>query len=138
MFQKMFLKIILERHKFVQEYVSLENDDEYKSSSSTFYLLLPLDPGKHGRISVDWVLVRRCLSSPIFKHPYLYVGDQTSQNSIYLHLANGHFNLDDFVNSLVYVPCNNTFFFISDVLWEKNGYSLHDDSKNHVKHYKEK
>ncbi|KAH6828797.1 dicer-like 4 [Perilla frutescens var. hirtella] len=148
MFQKMFLKIILDRHKFVSEYVSLENDDVYKSSSTTFYLLLPVDPKKHDRISVDWALVKRCLSSPIFKHPRLHVADQTSQNSKHLHqtsqnskhlhLASGHFNFDDVVDSLVYVPCRDIFFFISDVFWEKNGYSLHDDSKNHVKHYKEK
>lgn len=122
----------------MSEYVSLENDDVYNSSSATFYLLLPLEPIKHGSISVDWALIKRCLSSPIFKLPRLDVGDQTSQSSKYLHLANGHFSSDDVVNSLVYVPCNRKFFFISAVYWEKNGYSLHGASKDHVQHYKEK
>ncbi|XP_047944446.1 dicer-like protein 4 isoform X1 [Salvia hispanica] len=138
MVQKMFLQIILDRHKFVSEYVSLKNDDVYNSSSATFYLLLPIEPIEHGSISVDWALIKRCLSSPIFKLPRLDVGDQTSQSSKYLHLANGHFSSDDVVNSLVYVPCNHKFFFISEVYWEKNGYSLHGVSKDHVQHYKEK
>ncbi|KAG6410468.1 hypothetical protein SASPL_128529 [Salvia splendens] len=138
MVQKMFLQIILDRHKFVSEYVSLKNDDVYNSSSATFYLLLPLEPIKHGSISVDWALIKRCLSSPIFKLSRLDVGDQTSQSSKYLHLSNGHFSSDDVVNSLVYVPCNRKFFFISAVYWEKNGYSLHGASKDHVQHYKEK
>nr|AIE15766.1 Dicer-like protein 4a [Salvia miltiorrhiza] len=138
MVQKMFLQIILDRHKFVSEYVSLKNDDVSNSSSSTFYLLLPIEPAKHGSISVDWALIRRCLSSPIFKLPHLDVGDQTSQSSKYLHLANGHFSSDDVVDGLVYVPCSNIFFFISDVYWEKSGRSLHGYSNDHVQHYKEK
>lgn len=134
----MFLKIILDRHKFIPEYVPLENDDVYESSSSTFYLLLPLITEEHDKISVDWTLVKRCLSSPIFKHPCIDVGDENSQLSDYLHLANCHLSVDDVVNSLVYVPCKDTFFFISEVFSEKNGHSLHNESKNHVKHYNEK
>lgn len=138
MFQQMFLKIILDRYKFVSEYVSLEKDDVCNLSSSTFYLLLPLDMRKYDSISVDWALIKRCLASPIFKHPCHDVGNQISQSSKYLHLANGHFSLDDVVDSLVYVPCNNIFFFVSAVYREMNGYSLHSGSKNHVQHYKEK
>lgn len=138
MVQHLFLQIILDRNKFVSEYVSLKNDDVYNSSSATFYLLLPLEPVKHGSISVDWALIKRCLSSPIFKQPHLDVRDQTSQSSKYLHLANGHFSLHDVVDSLVYVPCNHIFFFISDVCWEKSGHSLHGNSNDHMQHYKEK
>lgn len=137
MFQKMSLQIILDRHKFVSEYVSLEKDDVCYSSSSTFYLLLPLDMRKHDSISVDWALIKRCLASPIFKHPRCDVGGQTSQSSKHLHLANGYFSLDDIVGSLVYVPCNNIFFFVSAVL-EQNGYSLTSGSNSYVQHYKEK
>lgn len=138
MFQKMYLRVILDRHKFIPEFVSLESDDAYESNSSTFYLLLPLVPKMHDRIAVDWALVKRCLSSPIFKHPRINVGHETSQPSNYLHLANGHLSADDVVGSLVYVPCKAIFFFISGVFPEKNAHSLYDDSKSHVQHYNEK
>lgn len=138
MVQQMFLQIILDRHKFVSDYVSLKNDDAYNSSPSTFYLLLPLEPVRHDSISVDWALINRCLSSPIFKHPHLDMGDRTSQSSKYLHLANGRFSPEDVVDSLVYVPCNDIFFFISDVYWEKSGHSLYGYSNDHVQHYKKR
>ncbi|KAL8497779.1 hypothetical protein ACS0TY_021203 [Phlomoides rotata] len=138
MFQKMYLRVILDRHKFIPEFVSLESDDAYDSNSSTFYLLLPLVPEKHDRISVDWTVVKRCLSSPIFKQPRINVDHETSQLGNYLHLANGHLSVDDVVGSLVYVPCKAIFFFICSVFPEKNAHSLHDDSKSHVQQYNEK
>ncbi|KAL0315312.1 UNVERIFIED_CONTAM: Dicer-like protein 4 [Sesamum radiatum] len=137
MFQQMFLKIILDRHQFIPEYVSLENNDVYELSSSTFYLLLPVIQHVDDKISVDWTLVNRCLSSPIFRHPGIGRADETSQVKNYLHLANGQKSVHDVVNSLVYVPCKCTFFFISDILPEKSGYSLYNDSKSHVEHYTE-
>ncbi|XP_020549658.1 dicer-like protein 4 isoform X2 [Sesamum indicum] len=137
MFQKMFLKIILDRHQFIPEYVSLENNDVYELSSSTCYLLLPVIQHEDDKISVDWTLVNRCLSSPIFRHPGIGGGDETSQVKNYLHLANGQKSVHDVVNSLVYVPCKDIFFFISDILPEKSGYSLYNDSKSHVEHYTE-
>ncbi|GER33663.1 dicer-like protein 4 [Striga asiatica] len=137
MFQELFLKIIVDRHKLTQEYVVLENNDVYESSSSTFYLLLPVILHEHDKISVDWTLVRRCLSSPIFRHPSLGLADETSQLNYQLHLANSRENIDDVENSLVYVPCKDTFFFISDIVREKSGHSLYDDSKSHIEHYAE-
>ncbi|KAI3446800.1 hypothetical protein Pfo_003465 [Paulownia fortunei] len=136
--EQIFLKIIVDRRKFIPEYVVLENNDVYESSSSTFYLLLPVIQHEHNKISVDWTLVKRCLSSPIFRHPGIGVGDETSQLNNLLHLANGRKSVHDVVNSLVYVPCKDTFFFISDISQEKSGYSFYDDSKSHVEHYTEK
>ncbi|KAL3629633.1 endoribonuclease Dicer [Castilleja foliolosa] len=137
MFQQLFLKIILDRHKLIPEYVVLENNDVYEASSSTFYLLLPVILHEHGKISVDWTLIRRTLSSPIFKHPGVGLDDETSQHKIYLHLANGRKSVHDVVHSLVYVACKNTFFFISGIFPGKSGHSLYDDSKSHVEHYAE-
>ncbi|XP_051114005.1 dicer-like protein 4 [Andrographis paniculata] len=137
MFQKMCLNIILDRHMFVSEYVSLENDDAYESSSSSFYLLLPVVPHEYNKISVDWTLVKRCLSSPIFRNTGFVATGATSQLKNHLHLANGLKSREDVVNSLVYVPCKDTFFFISDISPHENGYSLYDDTKSHVEHYTE-
>ncbi|KAK4391355.1 Dicer-like protein 4 [Sesamum angolense] len=95
------------------------------------------DEHEDDKISVDWTLVNRCLSSPIFRHPGIGGADETSQVKNYLHLANGQKSVHDVVNSLVYVPCKYTFFFISDILPEKSGYSLYNDSKSHVEHYTE-
>ncbi|KAL3623963.1 endoribonuclease Dicer [Castilleja foliolosa] len=137
MFQQLFLKIILDRHELIPDYVVLENNDVYESSSSTFYLLLPVILHEHGKISVDWTLIRRCLSSPIFEHPGVGLSDETSQLTNHLHLANGCKSVHDVVHSLVYVPCKNTFFFISGIFPGKSGHSLYDDSKSHVEHYAE-
>ncbi|KAK4391373.1 Dicer-like protein 4 [Sesamum angolense] len=105
MFQQMFLKIIFDRHLFKPEYVSLENNDVYELSTSTFYLLLPVIHHGDDKISVDWTLVNRCLSSPIFRHPGIGGGEETSQAKNYLYLDNGQKSVHDIVNSLVYVPC---------------------------------
>lgn len=136
MFQKMFLKIILDRHVIVSEYVSLENDDD-ESSSSTFYLLLPVIPFEYNKLAIDWKLINRCLSSPIFRNTGSAASDESSQLEDTLHLANGLKSIQDVVNSLVYVPCKDTFFFISDIFSHKSGFSLYDDSKSHMEHYAE-
>lgn len=132
----MFLKIILDRHEFIPESVSLEDVDAFESTTSTFYLLLPVIEHEYEKISIDWTLVKRCLSSPIFRQPNIGVGDEISRLN-HLYLANGRSNLHDVINSLVYVPCKDTFFFISDIFPKKNGYSPYDDSKSHMEHYTE-
>lgn len=137
MFQQMSLKIILDRDQFIPEYVSLETNDLYEPSSSTFYLLLPVIQLENDKISVDWTLIKRCLSSPIFRQPGIGLGNEMNQLNNRLHLANGLKCVDEIVNSLVYVPCKNTFFFVSDIFPEKDGYSLYDDSKTHMEHYTE-
>ncbi|KAH6779316.1 hypothetical protein C2S52_010553 [Perilla frutescens var. hirtella] len=136
-FQKMYLKVLLDRHEFQPEYLSLEDNNVLESNSSTFYLLLPVVEPEQDRFSVDWTLIRRCLSSPIFKHRSSDVEDNICQITGHLHLANGYTSLNDTLNSLVYLPCKNTFFFISDILAETDAYSSYNDSKSHVEHYSE-
>ncbi|XP_073150113.1 dicer-like protein 4 isoform X2 [Henckelia pumila] len=134
-FQQMCLNIILDRSKFIPEYFSLEENDVHEANTSTFYLTLPIVQHDDDKISVDWMLVNRCLSSPIFRHRDNVVDDEIPQPNSRLHLSNGGKDARDIVNSLVYVPCKDTFFFISDICHEKNGYSLYDESKTHAEHY---
>lgn len=133
-FQRMFLKIILDRSEFISEFVSLEKKD-FVDSASKFYLLLPVNLFGHNKISVDWELVRRCLSSPIFGTSVCTSNNKMSKFEEQLQLANGSKSVHDVANSLVYVPCKDAFFFISDVVKDKNAYSIYKDSKNHVEHY---
>ncbi|KAL6973925.1 endoribonuclease Dicer [Sarracenia purpurea var. burkii] len=135
-FQEMSLKVILDRSEFNSEFVSLGGNSFSSSGSSTCYLLLPVILHEYERtMTVDWKLVKKCLSSPIFR------GEGDARDSIiphlsnHLQLANGRHNINDVKNSLVYAPCKNIFFFISDVVPEKNGYSTFKDSTNHIEHY---
>ncbi|KZV28379.1 dicer-like protein 4 [Dorcoceras hygrometricum] len=134
-FQQMFLNIILDRSKFIPEYFSLEENDVHEANTSTFYLLLPIVQYDDKKIFVDWMLVNRCLSSPIFRHQEDVVNDDIPQTNCRLHLSNGVKDVHDIVDSLVYVPRKETFFFISEICHGKNGYSLYDKSKTHVEHY---
>lgn len=130
--QEMFLKAILDRSEFIPESISLGKSDFSNSSSLTYYLMLPvvfLECGN--KMTVDWNLVRRCLSSPIFGVPEYANGHMNN----YLHLYNGCKSVEDVKNSLVYVPCKNTFFFVSEVIKNKNGYCTYKDLTNHVEHY---
>lgn len=123
----MFFKVILDRSQFIPEFVSLEDTDS-NLSSFTFYLLLPVIITEDNQISVDWNLITRCLSSPIFGAP----GDTTvGISNGQLHLSDEVRSYEDVINSLVYVPCKDTFFFISDVITKKNGYNVR-------KHYNER
>ncbi|KAH7859943.1 hypothetical protein Vadar_007343 [Vaccinium darrowii] len=130
-FQEMSLKAILDRSQLIPEFVSLSSNGFSDSSSSTFYLLLPVIRHENeSTMAVDWKLMKRCLSSPIF----------TKVNAIpclnyHLELANGPHSINDVENSLVYAPCKDTFFFISNVVPEKNAYDSFKDSTNHVEHY---
>nr|GMD28858.1 dicer-like protein 4 [Ipomoea batatas] len=135
-FQQMFLKAILDRKELIPEFVSLERKGP-RDSSSTFFLLLPVNLHKDNKFFVDWKLVRRCLSSPIFKTPEDVKDDGISQFHIQLQLANGPKSRSDVVNSLVYMPCKEkeAFFFIADIVVNKDGYSLFKDSRDHVTHY---
>ncbi|VFQ61325.1 unnamed protein product [Cuscuta campestris] len=133
-FQQMFLKVILDREEFIPEFKALERET-FSDSSSTFFLLLPLNLHEDNTTFVDWKLVRRCLSSPIFKNIENAYDDKISQLHNHLQLANGPKSFDDILNSLVYMPCKDKFFFVSDIVLNKDGYSLYKDSKNHVAHY---
>ncbi|KAK2993669.1 hypothetical protein RJ640_009484 [Escallonia rubra] len=135
-FQEMCLKVILDRSELIGEHVSLGKSDCINSSSPTFYLMLPVIRHTYkNSLTIDWKLVRRCLSSSIFR-----TSKDAGENAILdpksnLHLANGLKSKEDVVGSLVYAPCKNTFFFVSDVVLDKNGYSRAKDSINHVDHY---
>ncbi|XP_057508707.1 dicer-like protein 4 isoform X1 [Actinidia eriantha] len=134
-FQKMSLKVILDRSEFIPEYVSLGKNGFSSLGSSTFYLLLPVEHEYKSTMTVDWKLVKRCLSSPIFRSRGDARDSVIPHRNNHLELANGPHNINDVINSLVYAPCKDTFFFISDVVPEKNGYSLYKDSTNHKEHY---
>lgn len=134
----MFLKVILHRSEFVSECVQLgDSKDSYKACSSTFYLLLPVILNDYNnKITVDWKSIKRCLSSPIFRNPAENAGSGYSPLIGQLQLANGPRNEDEVVNSLVYARYKNVFFFVADIIAEKNGYSTSMNGASHVDHFK--
>ncbi|KAM7268329.1 hypothetical protein ACFE04_010495 [Oxalis oulophora] len=136
-FQEMFLKVILDRSEFIQEYVPLGKNDSDVHDSSTFYLLLPvLSHDYLNTMSVDWKLVRKCLSSPIFRAPTPAKDHEIISSGAHLHLANGCWSINDIENSLGFCPQKNAFFFVTNIVWDKNGYSPYKDSDttSHVDH----
>lgn len=134
-FHEMWLKVILDRTELIPEFVSLGENDFSKSGSSTFYLMLPVITHEYvNKMTVDWKLVRRCLSSPIFCSPEDTVCNGT-HNTNNLILANGTKSVAEVVNSFVYAPCKNIFFFVTDIVPEKNGYSEFKESISYVEHY---
>ncbi|XP_063950515.1 dicer-like protein 4 isoform X1 [Daucus carota subsp. sativus] len=138
-FQEMFLKVIIDRSEFNSEYVPLGRIDFDILAPRTYYLMLPVIWNEYEEaMIVDWNLVMRCLSSPIFNMPEVAKANGLSQPSELLHLANGPKSVHDVVNSLIYVPSKKLFYFVSDVLSEKNAYSDYKASKSHVHHFSEK
>ncbi|XP_022729085.1 dicer-like protein 4 isoform X2 [Durio zibethinus] len=138
-FQEMFLKVILDRSKLLSEFVPLGNNEFLASSSSTFYLLLPVIlHNSENKVTVDWRIVQRCLSSPLFKTPAEAVKNENFRSDACLQLANGCKSIRDVENSLVYAPHKKAFYFIANIVGEKNGYSLYRDSGtlSHVEHLK--
>ncbi|XP_062157664.1 dicer-like protein 4 isoform X2 [Alnus glutinosa] len=124
-FQEMYLKIILDRSEFIPEFVPLGKNDTCKSSSSTFYLLLPVVlHDNESTITVDWEIVRRCLSSPVFRASEDdMVKEHFPLDDEHLQLFNGYRSISDVENSLVYCPHKKAFFFITNVVHGKNGRS---------------
>ena len=128
-FQEMFLKIILDRSEFVSEFVPLGKGAESHTSTSTFYLLLPVILQEYEKVmTVDWKTVMRCLSSPIFKQPADTVDQQFYPSDFLLQLANGYRSIRDVENSLVYAAHKKLFYFVTNVIHGKNGYSPCKDS----------
>ncbi|XP_073000978.1 endoribonuclease Dicer homolog 4-like isoform X2 [Typha latifolia] len=120
-FQEMFLKIILDRSEFSSDYVPLGQLVGSQYCSSTFYLLLPVKQQNYGEIMIiDWSTVRRCLSSPVFRHDTNLYGEDPYPSHDSLKLLNGTAKKHDVLNSLVFTPHNNLFFFIDDILHETN------------------
>ncbi|CAK7338282.1 unnamed protein product [Dovyalis caffra] len=119
----MFLKAILDRSEFIHEFVPL-GEDPFSKICQTFYLLLPvIFNGSERRVTVDWKIIRRCLSSPVFKNPADVVDMGTLPSGACLQLANGWRSIRDVENSLVYTPYQQRFYFITNIVPEKNGYS---------------
>lgn len=120
-FQELFLKAILDRSEFVHEYVPL-GKDALSKSCPTFYLLLPvIFHVSERRVTVDWEIIRRCLSSPVFKNPANAVDKGILPSNDCLQLANGCSSIRDVENSLVYTPHQKKFYFITNIVPEKNG-----------------
>ncbi|XP_058759719.1 dicer-like protein 4 isoform X1 [Vicia villosa] len=138
-FQEMFLKVILDRSEFVSKFVEL--GAESHTRTSTFYLLLPVILKEYNDVmKVDWKTVKRCLCSPIFRHPDDTFDKKVTPFDNHLHLANGYRSVGDVENSLVYTPHTNNFFFVTNVIYEKNGFSPFKDSdtSSYVDHLHEK
>ncbi|XP_024022600.1 dicer-like protein 4 isoform X1 [Morus notabilis] len=129
-FQEMFLKVILDRMDFVPEYVQLGKNDSSESSSSTFYLLLPVNFHHHeNTLNIDWKIIRKCLSSPVFRSPENIVANKVLVSKDTLQLARGCRRKGDIENSLVYAPHKKGFFFIAKIVDEKNGHSPCEESR---------
>lgn len=140
-FQEMYLKIVLDRLEFVSEFVPLGRGAESCTSTSTFYLLLPVILQEYENVmTVDWKTVRRCLCSPIFRHPADIVDQKVFPLDTHLQLANGFRSVRDVENSLVYAPHRQTFYFVTYVIYGKNGFSPYKDSgtSSYVDHFVEK
>ncbi|TKY54740.1 Dicer protein 4 [Spatholobus suberectus] len=140
-FQEMFLKIILDRLEFVSESVDLGKGSESHTSASTFYLLLPVALQEYGNaMKVDWKTVKRCLCSPIFRHPADTMDKKVFPLDNHLQLANGCRSVKDVKNSLVYAPHKKIFYFVTNINYQKNGFSPHKDSgtSSYVDHFIEK
>lgn len=138
-FQEMFLKIILDRAEFTREFVPLGKITSY-GLSATFYLLLPIIlHGCENQVMVDWDIIRRCLSSPIFRSPDV-INLGTCSSDTHLHLASGCRSTNDVKNSLVYYSNQKNFYFVTNIIHEKNGYSpvseKDSDSPSHVEHFR--
>jgi endoribonuclease Dicer len=135
LFQEIALKVLFERGELIPDFVPLELQDSSRTSKSTFYLLLPLclHDGE-SVISVDWVTIRNCLSSPIFKTPSVLVEDIFPPSGSHLKLANGCWNIDDVKNSLVFTTYSKQFYFVADICHGRNGFSPVKESstKSHV------
>ncbi|KAL4589871.1 hypothetical protein LXL04_002782 [Taraxacum kok-saghyz] len=140
-FQEMWLKAIVDKSDFTKDYVQLGKDD-VSNSMSTFYLMLPVTVNDEngGLMTVDWKLITRCLSSPIFKSPEdvtTTFSQTVSSNDDCLYLTNGSTKVNDILNSLVYVPCKDIFFFVSEVVHDKDAFDLFKEDTSYVNHYAE-
>ncbi|XP_045827560.1 dicer-like protein 4 isoform X3 [Trifolium pratense] len=143
-FQEMFLRVILDRLEFVSKFVEL--GAESRTNTSTFYLLLPVilkeydDVMKVDVMKVDWETVKRCLCSPVFRHPEDTLNKKVTPLDNHLQLANGYRSVRDVENSLVYVPHTKFFYCVTNIIYEKNGFSLCKDSdtSSYVDHFNDK
>ncbi|XP_038879795.1 dicer-like protein 4 isoform X2 [Benincasa hispida] len=139
-FQEMFLKVILDRSEFVQEYIPLRNNDS-RSISPTSYLLLPVTfHDNEESVIIDWRVIKRCLSSQIFQNHACSIVKEAASSYTHLTLYDGRRRSNDIENSLVYVPYKGEFFFVTNIVWGKNGYSQYKNSgsSSHFEHLRSK
>ncbi|XP_058067534.1 endoribonuclease Dicer homolog 4-like isoform X3 [Magnolia sinica] len=134
-FQEMFLKIILDREEFLSDFVPLGKNASPELSLSTFYLLLPVRKHEHDdKMTLDWEIVKGCLSSPVFRYP-TDVTDRSAfpvRNS--LEFISGPVSVADIPNSLVLTPHNELMFFVVDILHGVNANSQFKDA-TYLEHY---
>lgn len=135
--QEMLFKIILDRSEFMSESVLLGEDYCGESRLATFYLLLPVIFHRDANtVSVDWTVISRCLSSPIFGISARGIDSQYIRNKC-LQLDNGCWSVRDVQNSLVYTKHNNLFYFVTNILPGMNGHSpcRGQKSSSHVEYF---
>ncbi|KAH9603173.1 hypothetical protein KSS87_008418 [Heliosperma pusillum] len=137
-FQEVCLKVVLDRTDLICDHVPLRGFEVSELHASKFYLLLPVIWQEiENRSPVDWITIRRCLSSPIFT-PTAHLAESRISSEDHLYLADGPASVNVILNSLVYVGHKKSFFFVSQILADRNGYSLHNSTMSHVEHMSEK
>ncbi|KAF5182541.1 Dicer-like protein, partial [Thalictrum thalictroides] len=140
-FQELYLKIILDREEFFADFVPLEKKDSIQSKPSNSYLLLPVRQNKHEhKLAVDWELIKRCLSSPVFGAQKNALDSGLVAAGKPLILADGPASTSDVVNSLIFTPHNKLFFFVDGILSGMDANSPFTDasSANYLQHYTQK
>lgn len=139
-FQEMYLKVILDRSKFVPESVTLGKSNTCGSSSLNFYLLLPVTlHDSDNKFTVDWKIIRRCLSSPVFRTAEDAMEKENFPLGDHLLLANGYRSISEVTDSLVHAPpYKQGFFFITNIVDGKNGHSPHSETSSYAEHLYEK
>ncbi|URE34705.1 hypothetical protein MUK42_13295 [Musa troglodytarum] len=140
-FQEMFLKIILDRSEFYSDLVPLGKCNASQDCSSKSYLLLPvIEQLYEGQKMIDWTTVRHCLTSPAFIDVSATFENAPCCTSDKLQLLNGSVNKADVVNSLVFTPHNNLFFFVDGILYETNANSCYKgtECESYAEYYRDR
>ncbi|KAK4798282.1 hypothetical protein SAY86_030608 [Trapa natans] len=127
-FHELCLRVILDRSDFVCEDVVLgKNSNSCRLSTLAFYLLLPVTSEGSHRTVIDWITIKRCLSSPMFSGA---TNPAEKEYDDIIELANGRRSKHEVENSLVYVPYKKKFFYVTNINYEKNGYSLYPKTES--------
>ncbi|XP_042377592.1 endoribonuclease Dicer homolog 4-like isoform X1 [Zingiber officinale] len=136
-FQEMFLKIILDRSEYSSNFVPLGMLNETHDVSSNSYLLLPVTEQIYVEKKIDWTTIRRCLSSQTFTNRTSAFNKASDFNDDTLQLLSGSVNKSDVLNSLVFTPYNNLFFFIDDIYYGTNGNSPYQNT-SYAEYYRDR
>ncbi|GLJ43003.1 hypothetical protein SUGI_0892520 [Cryptomeria japonica] len=128
-FQEIYLRIILDRADFENDYVEVGREDRNQGNPSTSYLLLPVQSCDAKKdITIEWKIIKDILSSPVFsltsqKMPENFGEGHLLEMRDYLRLANGWVPMQTLKNSLVLTTHDNTFYCIVDILHQMNSNS---------------